>query len=48
MFPVTKQWMFKFKWARDLTPWTKDNTRIGAVQRIDDTWFDSLNDLVKT
>ncbi len=48
MFPVTKRWMFKFKWARDLTPWTKDDTRIGAVQRIDDTWFDSLNDLLKS
>ncbi len=47
MFPVTKRWMFKFKWARDLTPWTKDNTRIGAIQRTDDTWFDSLNDLLE-
>ena len=45
MFPVTKRWMFKFKWARDLTPWNKDNTRIGAIQRIDDTWVDSLDEL---
>ncbi len=47
MFSVTKRWTFKFKWARDLTPWTTDNTRIGAIQRIDDTWVDSLDDLLK-
>lgn len=47
MFPVTKRWTFKFKWARDLTPWTKDDTRIGAIQRIDDIWVDSLDDLLK-
>ena len=38
---------FKFKWARDLTRWTKDNTKIGAIQRIDDTWVDSLDDLLQ-
>lgn len=47
MFPVTKRWTFKFKWARDLTPWSKDNTKIGPIQRIDDTWVDSLEDLLK-
>ena len=47
MFPVNKRWTFKFKWARDLTPWTIDNTKIGAIQRIDDTWVDSLDDLLK-
>ena len=45
MFTVTKRWTFKFKWARDLTPWSKDNTRIGAIQRIDQTWADSLDEL---
>ena len=47
MFPVTKRWTFKFKWTRDLALWTKDNTKIGAIQRIDDTWVDSLDDLLK-
>ena len=45
MFPVNKRWTFKFKWARDLTPWTIDNTKIGAIQRIDDTWVGSLDEL---
>ena len=47
MFPVTKRWTFKFKWARELAPWSKDNTRIGAIQRIDQTWAGSLDDLLK-
>ena len=47
MFPVTKRWTFKFKWARDLTPWTKDSTKIGAIQRIDGTWVDSLDALLR-
>lgn len=45
MFSVTGRWTFKFKWAADLVPWTKDATRIGAVQRIDTTWVDSIGDL---
>ena len=47
MFPVTGRWTFKFKWTRDLTPWSEDNTKIGAIQRIDDTWVDSLDDLLE-
>ena len=47
MFPVTGRWTFKFKWARDLKPWSGDNTKIGAIQRIDDTWVDSLDDLLE-
>ena len=48
MFPVTKRWAFKFKWARDLTPWIKDNTKVGAIQRIDDTWGGSLDELLQS
>ncbi len=47
MFPVTGLWTLKFKWACDLKPWTKDDTRIGAIQRIDDTWVDSIDDLLE-
>ncbi|MCQ3808554.1 MAG: hypothetical protein OXB92_08425 [Acidimicrobiaceae bacterium] len=46
MFSIGKRRLFKFKWARDLTPWTQDNTKIGAIQLIDDTWGGSLNDLL--
>lgn len=45
MFSVTGRWTFKFKWAADLVPWAKDPGRIGAIQRIDSTWTDSLSDL---
>lgn len=45
MFSVTGRWTFKFKWAADLVPWANDPTRIGAIQRIDDTWTDNLADL---
>lgn len=46
MFSITGRWTFKFKRAADLVPWAKDSTRIGALQRIDDTWADSLSELV--
>ncbi len=45
MFSVTGRWTFKFKRAVDLTPWSKDPTRIGAIQRVDGSWSDSLADL---
>lgn len=45
MFSVTGRWTFKFKRAADLVPWANDPTRIGAIQRIDDTWADSIGDL---
>lgn len=43
MFPVTGRWTFKFVRARDLAPWEKDNTRIGAIQRVDGRWPDTLS-----
>lgn len=46
MFSVTGRWTFKFKRAADLVPWTKDQQRIGAIQRIDATWADSLSELL--
>lgn len=45
MFSVTGRWIFKFKRTADLVPWAKDPTRIGAIQRIDGTWADSLSEL---
>lgn len=45
MFSVTGRWAFKFKRASALTPWDRDPTRIGAIQRIDSSWVDSLDDL---
>lgn len=46
MFSVTGRWSFKFKWTADLTPWDKDSERIGAIQRIDRSWADSMAELV--
>jgi hypothetical protein len=45
MFSVTGRWIFKFKRTADLVPWAKDPTRIGAIQRADGTWADSLSEL---
>ncbi len=42
MWPVTGRWEFRFKAARDLTPWRHDPSRIGAIQRIDDSWLTQL------
>lgn len=47
MFSITGRWTFKFKRASDLTPWDKDPTRIGAIQRIDGTWTDTLDDAIR-
>jgi hypothetical protein len=46
LFSVTGRWDFKFKWARELSPWNKDPSRIGAIQRVDASWADSLSDLL--
>jgi hypothetical protein len=43
MFSVTGRWSFKFKRDGDLTPWERDPTRMGAIQRIDETWADTLS-----
>ncbi len=48
MFSVTGRWTFRFKWARDLTPWRKNPQRIGAIQRIDDSWSNSLSELLRS
>lgn len=48
MFSVTGRWAFRFKWARELDPWKKDATRIGAIQRIDSTWRPSLGALLQS
>ena len=47
MFSVTGRWTFRFKWSRDLTPWSKDPGRIGAIQRIDSSWRGSLDELAR-
>lgn len=46
MFSVTGRWAFRFKWSRDLVAWSKDPTRMGAIQRIDDTWHDGIASLL--
>lgn len=48
MFSVSGRWTFRFKWTRDLVPWEKDTTRIGAIQRVDETWHPSLWSLVSS
>lgn len=47
MFSVTGRWTFRFKRSRDLVPWAKDPSRIGAIQRIDASWSTSLGDAIR-
>lgn len=47
LFSATGIWEFRYRWARDLLPWTDDPTRIAAVQRIDDRWCRSLGELIR-
>lgn len=46
MFSVTGRWNFRFQWSRHLTPWALDQSRIAAIQRIDDSWATSLEALI--
>ncbi|MCU1355155.1 MAG: hypothetical protein JWM89_573 [Acidimicrobiales bacterium] len=46
MFSVSGRWTFRFKKATALAAWKKDASRIGAIQRIDDTWSFTLQDLL--
>ncbi len=46
MFSVTGRWTFRFKSANDLMPWRQDPKRIGAIQRIDDSWATTLSELL--
>lgn len=46
MFSVTGRWTFRFKRTADLVPWSKDPARVGAIQRIDETWAESLTELM--
>lgn len=45
LFSATGIWEFRFRWTSDLAPWTEDESRMAAVQRIDDSWARSLGEL---
>lgn len=45
MFSITGRWTYRFKRTSDLMPWSSDPTRVGAIQRIDQTWSNSLSEL---
>jgi len=47
MFSVTGTWTFRFKLSQNLVPWQTDPRRIGAIQRIDDTWQSSIESLFR-
>lgn len=46
MFSITGRWTFKYKLAADLTAWKHDPARIGAIQRIDASWSDTLVEIL--
>jgi hypothetical protein len=46
LFSATGVWEYRFRWTRDLEPWPVDNARIKPVQRIDDRWASSFDELL--
>jgi hypothetical protein len=46
LFPATGLWEFRYRWARDLAPWPDDRTRIKPMQRIDEEWAASMDQLL--
>ncbi len=45
LFSATGLWEFRFRWSKDLAPWSEDPSRIAAMQRIDAAWSESLSAL---
>ncbi len=46
LFAATGLWEFRFRWRQDLEPSAEDPARISAMQRVDDAWPSSFDDLV--
>jgi restriction-modification system family protein len=46
MYGPTGKWDFKFKRTADLVPHSEHPTRIAPLQRVDETWSDSLADVI--
>ena len=47
LFSATGLWEFRFRLAKDLDAAKDDPSRIEPIQRIDDTWARSLNELLR-
>lgn len=48
LFSATGVWEFRFQWSNALAPWGNDIERIQPIQRVDETWADSLADLIES
>lgn len=47
LFSATGMWEYRFRWTRDLDPWPADNARIKPMQRVDETWAQSFDELLR-
>jgi hypothetical protein len=47
LFSATGVWEYRFRWTRDLEPWPTDHARIKPVQRIDESWAQSFDELLR-
>jgi hypothetical protein len=48
LFSATGLWEYRFRWTKNLVPLPADNARIRPVQRIDDRWARSFDELLRT
>ena len=47
LFSATGVWEYRFRWTKDLEPWRADPARIRPVQRIDESWAQSFDELLR-
>lgn len=47
LFSATGLWEYRFRWTKDLEPWSTDHGRIKPVQRIDESWAQSFDELLR-
>ena len=48
LFSATGLWEYRFRWTNDLEPWPVDNGRIRTVQRVDERWTSSFDELLRS
>jgi hypothetical protein len=47
LFSATGVWEYRFRWTKDLEPCSTDHGRIKPVQRIDESWAQSFDELLR-
>lgn len=47
LFSATGFWEFRYQWSQNLQPWKEDPDRIQAMQRVDQGWSNSIDQLLE-